>query len=79
MVSGSSGELTRGAGPPHGCHAALRPRGRAVSGPRGAQEAHNARPRGKGPRDHAGPRGRPCGAPNGRLAHGGPTGIEEPW
>ena len=36
--------------------------------PRGAQEAHSARPRGKGPHDHAGPRGCPCGAPHGRFA-----------
>ena len=27
------------AGPPHGCDAALTPRGRAVGGPRGVQEA----------------------------------------
>ena len=47
------------AGPPHGCNATVRPRGRAVGGPRGAQEAHSARPRGRGPRDQAGPRGVP--------------------
>ena len=35
------------AGPPHGCDVALRPRGRAVGGPRGAQEAHRARTRGR--------------------------------
>ena len=35
-------------GPPHGCDAALRPRGRVVGGPREVQEAHRARPRGKG-------------------------------
>ena len=29
-------------GPPRGCDAALRPRGRAAGGPRGAQEAHGA-------------------------------------
>ena len=28
-------------GPPRGCDAALRPRGRAASGPRGVQEAHS--------------------------------------
>ena len=28
--------------------------------------AHRARPRGRRPLDHAGPRGRPCGAPRGR-------------
>ena len=54
------------AGPSHGCDVALRPRGRAVGGPREAQEAHRAQPRGRRPRDHAGPHGRPCGAPRGR-------------
>ena len=68
------------AGPPHGCDAALRPRGRAVGGPRGAQEAHRARPRGRGPCIHASPRGRPCGAPRGSevgiwRAHG----YSGPW
>ena len=67
------------AGPPHECDAALRPCGRAVGGPREAQEAHSARPRGRGPRDHAGPRGRPCGAPRGRSRVGGPMGIVGPW
>ena len=32
-----------------GCDAALRPRGRATGGPRGAQEAHSARTRGRRP------------------------------
>ena len=63
------------AGPPHRCDATLRPRGRVVGGPRGAQEAHKARPCGRGPRVHAGPRGHPSGAPRGRgSADGGPTG-----
>ena len=39
-------------GPPHWCNAALRPRGRAVGGPREAQEAQMARPRGRGPHVH---------------------------
>ena len=38
------------AGPPHGCDAALRPRGRAAGGPREAQVAHRARTRGRRPR-----------------------------
>ena len=47
--------------------------------PRKAQEAHRARPRGRGPRIHAGPNGRPCGAPRGRgPVDGGPTGIVGP-
>ena len=37
-------------GPPRGCDAALRPRGRAAGGPRKAQEAHRARTRGRRPR-----------------------------
>ena len=41
------GELTWRTGPPHGCDAALRPRGRAVGE---APEAHRARPRGRRPR-----------------------------
>ena len=44
-------------------------------GPHGVQEAH----RGVATRQEAtqsrGPRGRPCGAPCGRLVSGGPTGI----
>ena len=38
------------AGPPRGCDAALRPRGRAAGGPLEAQVAHRARTRGKRPR-----------------------------
>ena len=38
--------LTWRAGPPRGCDVALRPRGRAVGGPREAQVAHRARTRG---------------------------------
>ena len=67
--------LTWHAGPPHGCDAALRPCGRAVGGPRGAQVAHRAQTRGGRPRVstqvHADAReGRhvACG-----LADGGPT------
>ena len=37
--AGPGDELTWRAGPPHGCDAALRPRGRAVGGPREAQVA----------------------------------------
>ena len=36
--------------PPRGCDVALRPRGRATGGPRGAQVAHRARTRGRRPR-----------------------------
>ena len=47
-------------GPPRGCDAALRPRGRAAGGPRGAHEAHRARTRGRRPHvstwDHVGAR-----------------------
>ena len=42
-------ELTWRAGPPRGCDAALRPRGRAVGGPREAQVAHKARTLGRRP------------------------------
>ena len=49
MASGASGELTWRAGPPHGCDAALRPRGRAAGGPREAQAAHRARTHGRRP------------------------------
>ena len=38
------------AGPPRGCDAALRPRGRAAGGPRKAQVAHKARTCGRRPR-----------------------------
>ena len=55
--AGPGGTLTWHAGPPRGCDAALRPRGRAASGPREAQVAHRARTRGRMPRvsmrDHA--------------------------
>ena len=44
------GKLTWRAGPPHGCDAALRPRGRAAGGPREAQVAHRVRTRGRRPR-----------------------------
>ena len=63
-------------GPPRGCDAALRPRGRATGGPREAQVAHRARTRGRRPhvstRVHADAR---VGAPRGRKvgiwrAHG---------
>ena len=42
--------MTWHAGPLCGCDAALRPRGRAVGGPREAQETHMARTRGRRPR-----------------------------
>ena len=45
-----SGTLTRCAGPPRGCDAALRPRGRAAGGPHEAHVAHRARTRGRRPR-----------------------------
>ena len=41
--------LTWRAGPPCGCDMALRPCGRATGGPRGAQETHRARTRGRRP------------------------------
>ena len=44
------GTQTWRAGPPRGCDAALRPRGRAAGGPREAQVAHMARTCGKRPR-----------------------------
>ena len=67
-------ELTWRAGPPRRCNAALRPRSRAVGGPREAQVAHKARTCGKRPCVSTGPRRRPCGAPRGRRgsAFGGP-------
>ena len=54
-----------------------------MAGPRVAhagRRRRKARPRGEGPRDNAGPRGRPCGAPRGKggFADGGPTGIVGP-
>ena len=55
-------ELTRRTGPPRGCNSTLRPRDRAMGGPREAQEAHRAWPRGRGPRVHADSRGCPCAA-----------------
>ena len=55
--AGPADELTWRAGPPRGCDTALRPRGRAVGGPREAQVAHRVRTRGRRPRvytrDHA--------------------------
>ena len=48
--AGPDGELTWHVGPPRGCDAALRPRGRAASGPHEAQAAHKARTRGRRPR-----------------------------
>ena len=47
--TGPANELTWRAGPSRGCDAALRPRGRATSGPREVQVAHRARTRGKRP------------------------------
>ena len=74
--AGPSGEMTWRTGPRRGCDAALRPCGKAASGPREAQEAHRARTRGRRPHVSTGPRGRPCGAPRGKRgsAFGGPTG-----
>ena len=60
--AGAADALTWRARPPRGCDAALRPRGRATGGPRGAQVAHKARTRGRWPR---GPRGRPSRVPRG--------------
>ena len=47
---GLGDELTWRAGPPCGCDAALRPRGRAAGGPREAQVAHRTLTRGRRPR-----------------------------
>ena len=58
-----------------GCDVALRPRGRARVARMGRRRRTVARTRGRRPR---GPRGRPCGAPRGRLVSGGPTGIVGP-
>ena len=58
--------LTWRVGPTRGCDAALRPRGRATGGPRGAQVAHRARTRGRRPRVSTSPHEHPCGAPRGR-------------
>ena len=46
-----------------GCDAALRPRGKARVARTGRMRRVVARPRGRRPHDHAGTRGRPCGAP----------------
>ena len=80
MASAPGGVLTWRAGPPRGCDATLRPRGRAVGGPCEAQEAHKARPRGRRPRVHAGPRGHagPCGRPCGRHVAGEGRHMEGP-
>ena len=48
--AGLGGELTWHTGPPRGCDAALRPRGKAAGGPREAQVAHKAWTRGTRPR-----------------------------
>ena len=74
--AGPGGELTWCGGPPRGCDATLRPRGRAAGGPREAQEVHRARTHGRRPRVSTGPSGRPCGAPRGKRgsAFGGLTG-----
>ena len=67
------GTLTWHVGPPRGCDAALRPRGRAVGGPRKAQEAHRAQTHGKRPR---GSTWAPVWGATWqvRLVDGGPTG-----
>ena len=80
VASGEAGELTRGARD-HRADA-TRLWGH-VAGPRvthAGRRRRKARPRGKGPCDNAGPRGRPCGAPRGRgvrrwRAHG----YSGPW
>ena len=68
------------AGPPRGCDATLRPRGRAAGGPREEQVAHRARTRGSRPsgstRVHADARVG-CHMAGG-LAFGGPTGLVGP-
>ena len=75
--AGPGGKLTWRAGPPRGCDAALRPCGRAASGPRQVQAAHRARTRGRRPRvstqvhvdAHVGRH-----VAMGGSAYGGPTG-----
>ena len=74
--AGPGGALTWRAGPPRGWDAALRPRGRAAGGPRGAQEAHRACTHG---RSHACPRESTWAPVWGAtwqegLVFGGPTG-----
>ena len=75
-----AGTLEWCAGPLRGCDAALRPRGRATGGPRGAQVAHRVRTCGNRPHVSTGPRGRPCGAPRGREGRQmeGPR-VSGPW
>ena len=73
-------ELTWHAGPPHGCDAALRPRGRVAGGPHEVQVAHKTRTPGRRP---SGPRGSTWAPVWGAtwqvgLADGGPTGIVGP-
>ena len=55
------------AGLPRGCDVALRPRGRAMGGPREAQKTHRARTSGRRPCVFTRPRGCPCGAPRGTV------------
>ena len=50
MASGASGMLMWRTGPPRGCDAVLRPRGKAMGGPHEAQVANRARKGGKRPR-----------------------------
>ena len=74
--AGAADVLTWHVGPPRGCDAALRPRGRARGGPRGAHVAHRARTHGRWPRSpcvHADAR-EGCHVADGGLAVGGPTG-----
>ena len=54
-------------GGPHGAH-----------GAHGAHEAHIGAAMWQEATRSRGPRGRPCGAPRGRLVSGGPTGIVGP-
>ena len=80
MASGSSDELTRGArdhrtGATRRCGHVAEPWVAHAGRRRRTRRNHVA----GGPRVHAGPRGRPCGAPRGRgLVDGGPTGIVGP-
>ena len=68
-------ELTWHAGSPRGCDAALRPPGRAASGPREAQVAHRARTRGRRPRVSTGVHANAC---VGHHVAGGGRHLEGP-
>ena len=77
MASGPRQRLTWRAEPPRGAtrHKAT---WQSPGGPHGAQEAHRGVATWQEATQSRGPRGRPYGAPRGRLVSGGPTGIVGP-